>query len=93
NWKAGVGILRTCKTLLVCPVGMRKSIIQLIDKEIKNAKTGTHAEILVKINSLSDRELIFKIYEAAEAGVIVKLIVRGIFCANIDSKKLMANIS
>lgn len=73
--------LKTCKSLLVCPQNMREKIIWHIDKEISEAKVGRQAEIIVKVNSLSDRLLITKLYEAAEAGVTIKMIVRGIFCA------------
>ncbi|MGV4415266.1 polyphosphate kinase 1 [Chryseobacterium sp. T1] len=73
--------LKACKSLLVCPQNMREKIIWHIDKEILEAKAGRKAEIIVKINSLSDRLLIAKLYDAAEAGVTIKMIVRGIFCA------------
>jgi len=74
-------ILKTCKKIMVCPQFMREKIIQHIDREIEEAKAGRNAEMIIKVNSLSDRELITKIYEAATAGVTVKLIVRGIYCA------------
>ncbi len=73
--------LKTCKSLLVCPHFMREKIIAHIDKEIEEAKAGRRAEMIIKVNSLSDKPLILKIYEAAEAGVETKMIVRGIFCA------------
>lgn len=74
-------LLRTCKKLMMCPEIMREKIIFHIDREIEEAKAGRKAEMIIKVNSLSDRELIKKLYEAAEAGVITKLIVRGIYCA------------
>jgi len=67
--------------LLVCPDFMREKIIAHIDKEIEEAKAGRRAEMIIKVNSLSDRTLIKKLYEAAEAGVTTKMIVRGIYCA------------
>ena len=73
--------LKSCKKLLVCPQFMREKIIAHIDKEIEEAKAGRKSLMIIKSNSLSDRELIQKIYEAAEAGVNVKLIIRGIYCA------------
>ena len=78
--------LKGCKTLLVCPEFMREKIEWHIDREIAEAKAGRKAEIIIKVNSLSDRESIEKLYEAAEAGVTVKMIVRGIYCA-MNSKK------
>lgn len=73
-------ILKSCKHLVVCPTSMRKTFIEKIDFEISEAKKDNKAEIIIKVNSLSDRELITKLYDAAEAGVIIKMIVRGIFC-------------
>lgn len=60
---------------------MRDKIFHHIDKEIEEAKAGRKAEIIVKVNSLSDRLLIERLYDAAKAGVIIRLIVRGIYCA------------
>lgn len=91
NWKRGTAPLNLCKTLVVCPTGMRKQISVWIDREIKNAKAGKTAEIVVKVNSLSDVKLISKLYDAAEAGVKVSLIVRGIFCAVLQGKKIKEN--
>ncbi len=87
NWKTGTLALTQCKTLLVCPVNMRKQIDAHIVREIKNAKAKKAASITVKLNSLSDVHLINRLYEAATAGVEVKLIVRGIFCALSENKK------
>ncbi|CAA7196006.1 polyphosphate kinase 1 [Chryseobacterium potabilaquae] len=76
-----ISVLKTCKNLLVCPDFMREKIIHHIDKEIEEAKAGRRSEIIVKVNSMSDRGLIEKIYAAAQAGVVIKIIVRGIYCA------------
>ncbi len=74
-------VLKTCKNLLVCPQFMREKIIHHIDKEIEEAKAGRKAEMIIKANSVSDRILITKLYDAAKAGVVIKMIVRGIYCA------------
>lgn len=87
HWKNGPLPLQSCKTLLVCPNNMRKEILALINKEIKAAKAGKPSEITLKVNSLSDTQLIEKLYEAAIAGVDIKMVVRGIFCAKIENKK------
>lgn len=73
--------LKTCKKLLVCPQFMREKIIAHIDREIEEAKAGRRSEMIIKTNSLSDRTLIEKLYEAARTGVNIRLIVRGIYCA------------
>jgi polyphosphate kinase len=74
-------VLKTCKNLLVCPQFMREKIVHHIDKEIEEAKAGRRAEMIIKANSVSDKALIEKLYEAAKAGVIIKMVVRGIYCA------------
>lgn len=79
-------LLNKCKTLPVAPVNMRLFFIDLIDKEIKAAKKKQEAKITVKLNSLVDELLINKLYEAAKAGVDVKLIVRGSCCAYTTQK-------
>jgi len=65
------------RLLLVSPHSSREGIIELIDTEIANAKAGYRAEMMLKCNNLVDRDLVKKLYEASEAGVAVKLIVRG----------------
>ncbi|HEX8279536.1 MAG TPA: polyphosphate kinase 1, partial [Segetibacter sp.] len=85
--KSGMEPLKLCQTLMVCPTNMRREIIALINREIKNAKSKREASIIIKLNSLSDANLIEKLYEAAHAGVSVKMIVRGIFCAAIENTK------
>lgn len=92
-WKLGMRNLQLCKTLWVCPVNMRKQIAQLIDKEIKAAKAGKEARIIIKVNSLSDSLLIDKLYQAAVAGVEIRMVVRGIFCPIIEHKKFKQPIS
>ncbi len=87
NWKSGNQRLRMCKTLMVCPTFMRDQIMLLIEKEIKYAKAGKEARIILKVNSLSDAKLIHKLNEAAIAGVDVQMVVRGICCAMIQNKK------
>jgi polyphosphate kinase len=88
NPKTGINNLKACKTLMVCPTNMRKQLMQLINNEIKNAKAKKPAQIIAKLNSLSDIQIINKLYAAAQAGVEIKLIVRGIFCAMTEQKKL-----
>jgi len=93
NWKTGLPYLKQCKTLLVCPTNMRTQLLTLINKEIKQAKAGKEARIILKVNSLSDAQLIHALYNAAAAGVEVKMIVRGIFCVVSDHKKFKKPIN
>ena len=79
--------------LLVAPFNMRSTFVSLIDNEIKNSKGGKKAEIIIKLNSIEDRKMIKKLYEASQAGVKIKLIVRGICCLIPGKKRLSKNIS
>ena len=65
------------RELLVSPNDMRKRLIALINKEIKNKKQGKDAYILAKVNHITDRMLIEKLYEASTAGIRIDLLVRG----------------
>ena len=80
------------KHLLVAPFNLRKSLDELIDAEIKNAQEGKSAEITLKLNSIEDKKMIKKLYEASQAGVKVKLIIRGICCLVPGLKGISENI-
>lgn len=83
--------LRTCKTLPVAPVTMRRLFLSEIDKEIKKGKKRT-GSMIFKMNSLVDQEFVTKIYDAAKAGVDIQLIIRGICCVYTEQKNLKGNI-
>jgi len=68
------------KHLLVSQFNMVKRFSKMIDREIENAKAGSPAHIIIKVNNLQEREMIEKLYEASNAGVKVELIVRSICC-------------
>ena len=85
--KTRLHFLRACKTLMVSPVNMRRQLVALIDKEIKTALAKKPAAITLKLNSLSDELLIDKLYEAAKAGVEIRMVIRGIFCMLTENKK------
>jgi polyphosphate kinase len=68
----------TYRHLIASPLYMRKKMYALIDNEIKNAKAGNEAYIILKLNSLVDKEIISKLYQANNAGVKITLIIRGI---------------
>ncbi len=68
------------KHLLVGKFNMRHSFYRLIDREITNAKAGKDAGMILKMNGLEEPKIIDKLYEASNAGVKIKLIVRGICC-------------
>jgi polyphosphate kinase len=80
------------KHLIVSPFNTRKKFITLINKEIENAEKGKEAWMLLKMNSLVDREMIGKLYEASNAGVKIKMIVRGICSLVTGVKGISENI-
>jgi polyphosphate kinase len=82
-------LLHACQTLIPCPFTLRSELLRMIGKEIRIAQKGKPAAITIKMNSLSDEELITKLYEAAKVGVEIKLIIRGIFCMYSESKKFV----
>lgn len=73
NFKTGV-----YKNLAVAPFFMRQTFVNLINTEIANATAGKKAYMILKMNSLVDKDMIEKLYEASQAGVQITLIIRGI---------------
>jgi polyphosphate kinase len=71
-------IMPSFNTLVLAPFHIRTFFMEMLDKEIENARAGKKAWTILKMNSLVDKKLAHKIYEASQAGVKVKLIVRGI---------------
>ncbi|WP_334468512.1 polyphosphate kinase 1 [Arsenophonus sp. PmNCSU2021_1] len=65
------------ENLMVSPQNSRTRLTQLIDREISNVQAGKAAAILLKINNLDDKELINRLYDASNAGVKIRLLIRG----------------
>jgi len=78
--------------LVLSPFALRNKIILLIENEIKNAKAGKKAYIHLKLNNLTDTEIINYLYEASAAGVTIKLIVRGMISLVPGLKDISENI-
>ena len=87
HYKTGTNFLKACTTIIPSPVIVRRTLLKLIQTEIKNAKQGKKAQIIAKMNSLSDEEMIDALYNAAREGVEIKLIIRGIFCMLTQNQK------
>jgi len=81
------------KHLLVAQFNLQSRFLELIDREIDNAKNGHAASIIIKMNNLEERVLINKLYEASQAGVKIKMIVRSICCLVPGVPGLSENIS
>ncbi|AYL95476.1 polyphosphate kinase 1 [Mucilaginibacter celer] len=80
------------KSLIVSPIDSRPAIYKLIDNEIKNAKAGKQAYMILKMNSLADEDMINKLYQASNAGVKIKMIIRGMCCLIAGVKGYSENI-
>ena len=63
--------------LLVSPINSRRNLYSLIDSEINNAKSGLPARITLKINNLVDKGMVSRLYAASQAGVKIRMIIRG----------------
>lgn len=92
NVITGHSLPRDYRYLITAPGDMRKQLIDLIRNEAENAVNGLQSGIVIKINSLQDKEIIEELYEASQAGVTIKLIVRGICCLRPGRKGLSENI-
>lgn len=66
--------------LLIAPQGLKKGLLKCIDEQIERAKVGKPARIVAKMNSLTDKQMIDRLYEAGKSGVKISMIVRGICC-------------
>ena len=80
NTLTGLADYPGLKKLMVAPFDLKQRLLGLIDREIANSRAGKPARIVAKLNSLVDREIIEKLYEASCAEVTIDLIVRGICC-------------
>ncbi|MBT1699910.1 polyphosphate kinase 1 [Fulvivirgaceae bacterium PWU4] len=82
----------TYRNLITSPRDMRIQLCNLLQKEAYNARNGIPAGIVIKLNSLQDKEFIDEIYAASQSGVPIKLIVRGMCCLRPRRKGLSENI-
>lgn len=78
--------------LLVAGFNLQQRFVELIDREIGNARNGLPAGITIKMNNLEEQVLISKLYEASQAGVKISLIIRSICCLMPGVKGMSENI-
>ena len=88
----GMGKAFKIKKLLHAPFTLKKGLIDLINKEAANAKEGRPARIVMKMNALTEKQMIRALYKASQAGVKIDLIVRGICCLRPGIEGLSENI-
>ncbi len=79
--------------IVLSPNGMQEKLFALIDREIANAEAGKPAGIWVKLNSITNKAMIDKLYEASQAGVEIRMVVRGICSLRAGLPGLSENIS
>ena len=77
NYLTGYSTKQDYRKLLVAPVNLRERMTALIDREIEHQQNGEPGHLIFKMNSLVDKKMIKKLYEASMAGVKIDLIVRG----------------
>jgi len=80
------------KHLLVAPYYLRNKFISLLNTEIKNAKAGKEAWAILKLNSIVDKKIAKKLYQASQAGVNIRIICRGICIIKPKLKGVSENI-
>ncbi|MGP5224095.1 polyphosphate kinase 1 [Psychrobacter aquimaris] len=89
----GMGKPANLKKLLHAPFTLHEKLMRFIDDEIAHAKAGKRAHIIVKVNALTERRLIGKLYDASQAGVKIELILRSMCCLRPQVKGLSENIT
>ncbi len=78
NYLTGYSSQKEFRALLVAPVQLRTKLTELIDREAGHARAGRPARIVIKVNALTDDQMIRVLYRASQAGVSMDLVVRGI---------------
>ncbi len=78
NFLTGYSYQTEYRQLVVAPIRLRERMLELINRETRNKLEGKEAQIIVKINSLTDEKIVRALYRASQAGVKIDLIIRGI---------------
>ena len=92
NYLTGYSTKQNYRKLLVAPVNLRERMTALIEREIEHQKNGEKGHLVFKMNSLVDKRMIKKLYQASIAGVKVDLIVRGMCSLRPGVKGISENI-
>ncbi len=88
----GMGKMVKLKKLFHAPFTLHSQLIELIENETENSKAGKKAQIIIKVNALTESQLIDALYRASQAGVQIDLIIRSICCLRPQVKGLSENI-
>lgn len=89
----GMGKPANLKKLLHAPFTLHEKLMSFIEDEIAHAKAGKRAHIIIKVNALTERRLIDKLYDASQVGVKIELILRSMCCLRPQVKGLSENIT
>ena len=93
NWLTGVSVFPDLKKIKAAPKALHSFVLEMVDREIENAKKGKPSGIFGKVNSLVDPEVIQALYRASQAGVKIKLLVRGVCCLHAQVPGTSDNIT
>jgi polyphosphate kinase len=93
NLLTGICQFQSLRKLVAAPFELHDRLLALVQRETENALQGLPARIILKLNSLADREVIEALYRASAAGVKIELIVRGICCLRPGLKGVSENIT
>jgi polyphosphate kinase len=88
----GMGKVLRMKKLLHAPFTLKKALLELIARETAHAEAGKPAQIIIKVNALTEPKLIRALYKASIAGVSIDLIVRGVCCLRPGVEGVSQNI-
>jgi len=80
NYLTGYSNQKEFRALIVAPVQLRQKLRELIEREMEHARAGRPARLMIKVNAITDDQMIRALYRAAQAGVSMDLMVRGICC-------------
>ena len=93
NLLTGICQFQGLRKLVAAPFDLHNRLLALVQREAQNARQGLPARIILKLNSLADRQVIEALYQAAAAGVKIDLVVRGICCLRPGLKGVSENIT
>ena len=87
-----LGKVSRLNKLLQSPFTLHRSLIEKIEREIRHAHAGKNAKIIIKVNAIVEEQAMQALYRASQAGVEIKLIVRGICCIRPGIPQVSENI-
>jgi polyphosphate kinase len=93
NWLTGVSVFPELKKIKAAPKSLHDFVLEMIQRETDHARTGQPAAIFGKVNALVDEEVIKALYLASQAGVKIRLLVRGVCCLRSGVPRVSENIT